>query len=103
MNLANNDFYGPEIPSFVIELCARETTNYCEFTRNNRLCGNDERVIGYTCLSCPSKANCADNGECRNGFNSSDYFSGTCPDSSFDAGCSSWDASAILWALSLLF
>jgi len=43
-------------------------------------------VMGYTCIPCASKANCAANGECHNGFDSSDYFCGTCPGGFFDAG-----------------
>ncbi|GMH60978.1 hypothetical protein TrLO_g13657 [Triparma laevis f. longispina] len=61
-----------------------ETT--CEFTGNNRLCGDGERVMGYTCIPCASKANCAANGECHNSFDSSDYFCSTCPGGFFDAG-----------------
>ncbi|GMH87794.1 hypothetical protein TrST_g8517 [Triparma strigata] len=82
--LFRNDFYGL-IPPAVAELCAKETTR-CEFSVNNRLCGDGERVLGYTCSPCPLKANCAANGEYHNGFNSSDYFCSTCPSNHFDAG-----------------
>ncbi|GMH61932.1 hypothetical protein TrST_g1068 [Triparma strigata] len=82
--LTFNDFYG-KIPPAVSELCAKETTG-CDFSDNNRLCGDGERVIGYTCSPCPSKASCAANGECHNGFKSSDYFCSTCPINHFDAG-----------------
>ena len=39
--LSGNDFYGL-IPPAVAELCAKETTR-CEFSDNNRLCGDGER------------------------------------------------------------
>ena len=40
----------------------------------------------YACSPCLSKANCAANGECHNGFDPSDYFCSTCPSNHFDAG-----------------
>ena len=39
--LSKNDFYGL-IPPAVTKLCAKETTR-CEFSDNNRLCGDGER------------------------------------------------------------
>ena len=41
ISLNNNAFYGL-IPPAVTEMCARETTR-CDFSDNNRLCGDGER------------------------------------------------------------
>ncbi len=82
--MENNDFSGL-IPPSVATLCDSDSTR-CTFSGNKRLCGDGERVMTSTCSPCPSKGNCAANGECHNGFDPSDYFCATCAGESFDAG-----------------
>jgi hypothetical protein len=83
IRLSYNHFTGIPPPA-LITACATSQV-FCSIAPQPYMCGNQERILGYTCAACDTCSS-AGSGECKLGYDNNSYLCASCEKGSFEAG-----------------